>query len=91
MGRYTKYQTRFCEEFPKFKMYLAYSRFVKHFVIGSFNECWEWQGKTTRRGYGIFHWRDKDICRAHVASYILFVGKIPKRYGKKKTLCLSLL
>lgn len=43
------------------------------------NGCWEWQGFRYPSGYGQFWMLGKDH-RAHRASYILFIGEIPKYY-----------
>lgn len=39
------------------------------------NGCWEWQGALDKDGYGWFSFKGKN-CKAHRASYKLFVGKL---------------
>jgi hypothetical protein len=64
------------EEFPRFKKYLVFRRFLKYVTIGSADDCWIWKGKTKpSNGYGHFWWPEKHISSAHVAAYELFVGK----------------
>ena len=45
--------------------------------IKKVNKCWEWQGCISSKGYGTFGFFGK-WCKAHRASYMLFVGKIPE-------------
>jgi hypothetical protein len=80
-----KFLTR--NEFPKFDTFLVFTRFMEFVTLTSFDECWEWEGRCNDRGYGRFHWRRKHTHEAHVASYLLFVGKIPKSHSRKKQLC----
>lgn len=40
------------------------------------NECWEWQGKLDKNGYGRFAVNRKNI-RSHRFSYEFYIGKIP--------------
>jgi len=81
---YTKYEQAFRRRSSRYNRYLVMRRFLKYVTIGDEDECWEWQGRTDGDGYGWFVWPDKKICLAHIAAYVLFVGKIPSRHGKKK-------
>jgi DNA-binding XRE family transcriptional regulator len=49
--------------------------FIKYFIVGRPNECWEWQGGISKDGYGRFGWYEKGIGAAHIASYEFFKGK----------------
>lgn len=74
------YKKRFlCVTFPKLRRYLVFKRFLRCVSIGKINECWEWKGGKTSKGYGSFHWHEKGIVNAHVAAYELFIGN---RHGK---------
>lgn len=41
------------------------------------NGCWEWVGAISGNGYGTFHLMGRNV-GAHRASYIIFVGDIPR-------------
>jgi hypothetical protein len=73
----------FRRSFPKITRYLVYNRFMRHVTIGEEDECWEWQASCVG-GYGSLPWNEKGVNGAHIVSYLLFVGTIPKRKGKKK-------
>jgi hypothetical protein len=70
--------------YKQFCRYSRFKQFMSKVIIGPPDECWIWQGAVFDRGYGSFVWPEKKIQRAHVAAYVLFIGKIPKRKGKKK-------
>ncbi len=44
---------------------------------GKEDECWNWKGSKNYKGYGNFR-AEKKMIRAHVFSYQLHYGKIPK-------------
>jgi HNH endonuclease len=73
-------------DFSRFDRYLVFKRFLKHIKIGNPDECWNWDGRPAERSkqYAYFRWEEKRIGNAHVAAYILFIGNIPRRHGKKK-------
>lgn len=50
------------------------SRFIKR--VKKTDDCWVWQGRKGRGGYGVFDWKNTTM-GAHRASYELFIGKIP--------------
>jgi hypothetical protein len=84
MGRLNKNIAKARDTYKRFAKYLLFKRLLKNVCIGDNDECWEWQGNRDKDGYGILsHWNGKNA-RAHVVSYELFVGKIPKRHGKKR-------
>lgn len=75
------------ETYPRYVRFLLFRRFLNFVTIKDEDECWEWQGQIDKDGYGKvahFDWRGKHIQFAHIAAYVLFVGEIPKRKGKKK-------
>lgn len=74
-------------KFPRLRKYIIIRKFLRQFKIGEKDECWEWQGSCNSNSYGIFNW--KSYIGAHVVSYRLFVGKIPKRYGRRLCVCHS--
>lgn len=41
------------------------------------DQCWEWQGALTDRGYGRWGYSKRGTIRAHRASFILTHGSIP--------------
>jgi hypothetical protein len=45
--------------------------------VYKFESCWEWFGKTNRKGYGTIRWDGMEIA-AHRASWLLHGGSIPK-------------
>ena len=49
-------------------------RFLKR--VKKTDDCWIWQGRKGRGGYGVFDWKNTGI-GAHRASYELFIGNIP--------------
>lgn len=51
-------------------------RFEKYFTKSD-NTCWEWQGSTTRDGYGQFLIENRKPRSTHRISYALYVGDIP--------------
>lgn len=51
-------------------------RFYKRIRINPDTGCWEWIGKSVRRGYGAM-WDGKKLIGAHRFSYIIHVGDIP--------------
>lgn len=84
MAWLTKTERLFRKDFTKFKRYLVIKRFLSYTTIGYPDECWEWTHGINGKGYGQFDWEDKGIKLSHVAAYVLFIGSIPKRKGKKK-------
>ncbi len=72
---WTKNQVTTEREFPRFRRYVIFSRFMKYVRIGNPDECWEWLGTKDDDGYGRFYWSERDVNSAPVASYELFVGK----------------
>src|SRR5580693_3098860 len=69
--------------YPKYDRNFRFTQFLRYVKIGDPNECWEWQGDCGE-SYPGWRWAEKHISNAHVASYVFFGGKIPKRHGKKK-------
>lgn len=55
----------------------SYERFINKIKIDLETGCWNWTAHKTKLGYGSFYFNGKSEL-AHRASYILFVGKIPK-------------
>lgn len=56
-------------------------RFLEKTVILSKKKCWLWSGSQDGRGYGhLGRGIGTKIIKAHRASYIIFVGKIPKGF-----------
>jgi len=51
--------------------------FLKKFIQGSPNECWEWSAGKFKQGYGAFG-IDKKMVNTHRVAYELFVGPIPE-------------
>jgi len=52
-------------------------RFMDKVYMEPNSGCWLWTAYLSKSGYGQFHLND--ICeRAHRASYMMFVGEIPK-------------
>ena len=41
------------------------------------NECWEWNGWKSSRGYGIFCLAEKGRVPAHKAAWIIYRGEVP--------------
>lgn len=62
-------------DFSKFNRYMVFKRFLKYIKIGQPDECWEWTGSYHKFGYGQFKWQEENIHNAHVAAYVLFIGK----------------
>lgn len=89
MGDLKRSIREFKKLFPRYDRYLVTRRFLKYVKIKGINACWDWKGQCSDRGYGMFGWPAKKIARAHIASYLLFVGSIPKRHGKKLCICHS--
>lgn len=56
-------------------MALEFERFTQYFKIG--DECWDWEGGITSKGYGAFWLKGRTIA-AHRFSYELIIGKIPE-------------
>jgi len=59
----------------------AYERFKAKYIPNRANGCWEWiSGVSAKTGYGNFGFNTitKEQVGAHVASYRLFIGEIPK-------------
>ena len=48
------------------------------------DNCWEWKGTITKKGYGQFNLKTKKKVSAHRFSYELFKGLIPEDY----TICI---
>lgn len=63
----TVMERELCDDFSKFSRFKVFKRFFTNVHIGEKDECWEWQGGLTSRGYGRFAWYDKHIDKAHVA------------------------
>lgn len=62
---------------PEAVLARAPGRFLARVPLAASNECWEWQGKLDRRGYGAFSvFGDK--YRAHRYGYEFLVGPIPE-------------
>lgn len=49
-------------------------RFWSKVVVGE--ECWEWSGRPSSKGYGLFYFDGRAV-QAHRYSYEISVGKIP--------------
>jgi hypothetical protein len=55
--------------------------FWQHVLIGNSEECWEWQGYITEKGYGRLHLCEKGkyrFLRAHRFAWELMNGPIPE-------------
>jgi hypothetical protein len=50
------------------------TRFQKHYIEGLPDECWEWTGVLSDKGYGDFGLSDNNIQRAHRISFFLKNG-----------------
>lgn len=53
-------------------------RFWEKVDIRSDDECWEWRGTITPKGYGHFRVTSKGMTRVHRYSWELHYGKIPE-------------
>lgn len=53
-------------------------RFWRKVKKGSRDQCWEWLGVKTRKGYGHFRGPDKKIVYAHRYAYARLRGPVPK-------------
>lgn len=84
MTYFTGNESIFRDLFPKFGRYLAIRRFLKYITIGTMDECWIWRGGGGLYGHFQLDEYGKHQYDAHVAAYILFIGRIPKRQGKDK-------
>lgn len=73
-------------DFSRFDRYCKFKTFLGHFEIGLFDECWLWVGSINDDGYGCFGCtlNGHQVYQAHVASYLFFVGSIPRKHNKKK-------
>src|SRR3954469_15711218 len=67
----------FGQLFPRYKKYYSFTQFIKNVEITDLDRCWEWQGPRWKDGYGVCRYNNKTI-RAHLASFLLFIGKIPQ-------------
>lgn len=65
-----------------FNRWLAGIRFSDDHIVKGFTPCWAWVGARTKDGYGTFYFIVSSgkyrRTSAHVASYELFVGPVPK-------------
>lgn len=52
-------------------------KFYRYFTFSITNECWEWNRKIRRNGYGVFTYKNRQIL-AHRFSYTLFYGEVPE-------------
>lgn len=52
------------------------ARFESKFIKKSEDECWPWQGKTDKDGYGLFWFVDNNR-RSNRMAWIIYVGEIP--------------
>jgi|HubBroStandDraft_2_1064218.scaffolds.fasta_scaffold26097_3 hypothetical protein len=77
------------DNYSRFNKYFRFKQFLSHVTIGEEDECWEWEDWCDGDGYGKFHWPEKGTQRANQASYMLFVGSIPKKNGKRLYVCHS--
>jgi hypothetical protein len=62
------------------KEYMANHKthFLSFVAVGLEDECWLWKGSTRKDGrYGIFHAKGRPE-EAHICSYLLHKGEIPK-------------
>jgi len=68
-----------CSPLTEFKKTPPLERFFSY-IKKKKNKCWEWQLQGDKNGYGSFSITGKarEALRAHRASWILFVGEIPK-------------
>lgn len=56
------------------------TRLLMKVAIDKKTKCWEWTGHRHKLGYGVmrFEPRDLGICEAHIISYEIFIGPVPK-------------
>ena len=45
-------------------------------IIRKDNGCWEWQGRTDREGYPVFHYKKKHRYRTHRAAYVVLGNNV---------------
>jgi hypothetical protein len=84
VAKLTQGERALMELSAQFCAYRIFRRFLKRVKIDDPDKCWEFKGSTNPWGYVYFEWPEKGINYAHVVSYRLFVGHIPKRHGRKK-------
>jgi hypothetical protein len=80
------------KHFPRckrFKHSRHFRDFISNIKIGDLDECWEWSSSTDKHGRGFWMWKEKKLWRAHQAAYYFFVGRIPKKHGKRLCICHS--
>lgn len=54
-------------------------RFWTKVLVGLNDECWLWIGSKDRKGYGQFRVASNKTNKAHIFSYVLHFGLIPKK------------
>ena len=54
----------------------TYENFISNVLVGSVNECWEWLGAITTKGYGCYTFEGKTQL-AHRISYFLHMKERP--------------
>lgn len=54
----------------------ALLRFRAQFLIGAADQCWDWRGRMTKGGYGLF-WTGVHTTTAHRAAYMIATGTEP--------------
>ena len=52
-------------------------RFESSFTKKNEKECWIWNKKLDKQGYGVFFSGKDKSCRAHRFSYTFYIGEIP--------------
>ena len=52
-------------------------RFLSYVPVGGIDECWEWSGARTEKGYGVFAYSHAKQVRAHRLAVELYSGKPP--------------
>lgn len=56
---------------------LQRERFWSRVNVSEANQCWEWQGALTDKGYGRWGYSKTESIRAHRAAFLISKGPIP--------------
>ena len=52
-------------------------RFWSHVMVGTFRDCWEWEGALSSAGYGSFKQRSYEAVGAHRFAYAIHYNRDP--------------